>query len=65
MVVISQPEQTGDPGPSDGMASSAVRGSEVVEVDFGANTGTVFEVAGQAGQPLAVVWISDEEVAIP
>lgn len=39
-----------------------VRGSEVVEVDFGPNTGTVFEVEGRAGEPVAVIWISDEEV---
>ncbi len=39
----------------------AAAGSEVEEVDFGANTGTVFEVEGAAGQPLAVVWIVDSE----
>ena len=37
-------------------------GSQVLEVDFGANTGTVFEVEGAAGQPLAVVWIQEEEL---
>lgn len=36
-------------------------GSEVVEVDFGKNTGTVFEVPGDAGEAIAVVWIDDEE----
>lgn len=36
-------------------------GSEVVEVDFGKNTGTVFEVQGDAGEAIAVVWINDEE----
>jgi hypothetical protein len=41
------------------------RGSEVVEVDFGANTGTIFEVEGGAGESLAVVWIDDEQVGIP
>jgi len=35
-------------------------GTEVVEVDFGDNTGTVFAVEGEAGEPIAVVWISDE-----
>jgi anti-sigma factor RsiW len=44
---------------------SPVRGSEVVKVDFGSNTGTVFEVEGGAGESLAVVWIDEEEVAIP
>jgi len=41
------------------------RGSEVLEVDFGSNTGTIFEVEGGAGESLAVVWIDDEEVGLP
>lgn len=36
------------------------QGSEVEEVDFGRNIGTVFEVEGEAGEPIAVVWINDE-----
>lgn len=44
---------------------SVVRGSEVLEVDFGSNTGTIFEVEGSAGVSLAVVWIDDEEVGLP
>lgn len=36
-------------------------GSQVESVDFGGQTGTVFEIAGDSGQPLAVVWIDDEE----
>jgi anti-sigma factor RsiW len=43
----------------------ASRGTEVVEVDFGANAGTVFNVEGSAGESLAVVWIDDEEVGMP
>ena len=35
-------------------------GSSVERVEFGANTGTVFEVEGDQGQPLAVVWIAEE-----
>lgn len=35
-------------------------GSAVEQVDFGSNTGTVFEVEGAEGQPLAVVWIAEE-----
>lgn len=58
-VVLSRPSR---PAPQD---VSAVRGSEVVEVDFGTNTGTIFEVQGGAGESLAVVWIDEEEVAIP
>lgn len=34
-------------------------GTEVEQVDFGANTGTVFEVEGEEGQSLAVVWIAE------
>ena len=40
----------------------APHGSSVVEVDFGSNTGTVFEVEGATGEPLAVVWINDEGI---
>ena len=36
-------------------------GSEVEDVDFGPSTGTVFAVEGEAGEPIAVVWINDEE----
>ncbi|MGB5701274.1 MAG: hypothetical protein WBM48_00530 [Polyangiales bacterium] len=41
------------------------RGTEVLEVDFGANTGTIFNVEGGAGESLAVIWIDDEEVGMP
>ena len=37
-------------------------GSEVVRIDFGSNTGTIFQVEGNEGQPLAVVWIDEEEL---
>ena len=60
LVVIAWPEGT----PQGGDASVA-RGSEVLEVDFGSNTGTIFEVEGSAGESLAVVWINDEEVGLP
>jgi hypothetical protein len=36
-------------------------GSEVLAVDFGQNTGTSFTVEGEVGQPVAVLWIMDEE----
>ena len=41
------------------------RGTEVLDVDFGANTGTIFNVEGGAGESLAVIWIDDEEVGMP
>lgn len=36
------------------------KGSQVEEVDFGSNAGTVFQVPGDDGATLAVVWINDE-----
>lgn len=44
---------------------TSARGTEVLEVDFGANAGTIFNVKGGAGESLAVVWIDDEEVGMP
>jgi len=41
------------------------RGTEVLEVDFGGNTGTIFNVEGGAGESLAVIWIDEEEVGMP
>jgi len=58
LAVMAWPESHLDPAP-------AARGSEVVEVDFGSNTGTIFEVEGGAGESLAVIWIDDEEVGLP
>jgi len=52
-------------GSPQGGAPAVARGSEVLEVDFGASTGTIFEVQGGAGESLAVVWIDDEEVGLP
>jgi len=43
---------------------TAPAGSEVLAVDFGSNTGTAFTVEGDVGQPVAVLWISDEETTI-
>lgn len=53
------------PGGSTPSDLPIARGSEVLEVDFGSNTGTIFEVEGGAGETLAVVWIDDEEVGLP
>lgn len=52
-------------GPSEQTITPIARGTEVLKVDFGPNTGTIFEVEGGAGQPLAVVWIDEEEVGLP
>jgi hypothetical protein len=40
----------------------APHGTSVEEVDFGDNVGTVFEVEGEAGEPIAVVWIMEDEM---
>lgn len=45
-------------------AAPSVQGSHVENVDFGSNTGTVFEIESE-GVATAVVWISDEEGAVP
>jgi anti-sigma factor RsiW len=58
LAVMAWPESHLDPVP-------ITRGSEVLEADFGSNTGTIFEVEGGAGQSLAVIWIDDEEVGLP
>ncbi|MGB9341040.1 MAG: hypothetical protein WCB63_17500 [Polyangiales bacterium] len=60
LAVIAWPESSPNGGDR-----AVARGSEVLEVDFGPNTGTIFEVEGGAGQSLAVVWIDDEEVGLP
>ena len=59
LAVVAWPGEEAPPG--DEMA----RGTEVLEVDFGANTGTIFNVEGGAGESLAVIWIDDEEVGMP
>lgn len=59
LAVIAWPEKPGSP------SLETARGTEVLAVDFGANAGTVFEVEGGAGQPLAVIWIDDEEAGMP
>lgn len=53
-----------DAGAAVAVLEEPTLGSEVVEVDFGGNAGTVFAVEGSAGQPLAVVWIEDEKPSL-
>lgn len=59
LAVITWPADQAPPG------VEMARGTEVLEVDFGANTGTIFNVEGGAGESLAVIWIDDEEVGMP
>lgn len=42
-----------------GAPAPSTPGSEVVEVDFGSSTGTVFEIALDDGSSTPVVWIND------
>ena len=49
-------------GPS---ADEELRRTEVLAVDFGANTGTVFSVEGTEGSRYAVVWLTDEAEKAP
>jgi anti-sigma factor RsiW len=56
---IEPPEQA--PAPTETASTeTASSGSEVVDVDFGESTGTVFEVALDDGNSTPVVWINDE-----
>lgn len=49
------------PGPKAAGANVESNASEVVQVDFGSNTGTVFEIALADGASTPVVWINDED----
>ena len=62
LAVLGRPGGPAELGGGGGQVASRVQGSDVIAVDFGQNTGTLFNVEGQAGQPLAVVWISDQVV---
>lgn len=57
---LREPRTEPDGGTHEAPIASHVRGSEVIAVDFGENAGTLFNVEGQAGEALAVVWISDQ-----
>ncbi len=59
---VVTPEREEEPGLV--IIDTAPAGSEVLAVDFGSNTGTAFTVEGDVGQPVAVLWISDEETTI-
>ncbi len=57
------PEAPAAPAPAEHVLE-APQGTEVVQVDFGQHTGTYFEVPGDRGQPLAVVWIDEGAEAL-
>jgi len=54
---IAHEGETGSP--TEPVVAALHRGSEVLDVDFAKSTGTIFNVEGSMGQPLAVVWIDD------
>jgi len=65
LAILATPDR-GLPGPGDpapvAVGEAGFAGTHVLEVDFGENTGTVFEVEGERGEPLAVVvWIDDPD----
>lgn len=66
--IAQTPVAPAAPAPEEPAANVVIEtapgGSEVLAVDFGANTGTSFSVEGAHGQPVAVLWISDEETTL-
>jgi hypothetical protein len=48
--------------PQSPMIQPITQGTEVIGVDFGESTGTIFSLEGEGGEHYAVVWISDEKV---
>ena len=39
----------------------STRGSQILNVEFGQHTGTHFTLEGESGEPIAVVWIEEDE----
>jgi hypothetical protein len=68
LLTFLKPHETVDrerTGPDVGAPPAAlVHGSSIVNVDFGASTGTVFEVESE-GVQAAVVWIADDDEEAP
>ncbi|AKF05319.1 anti-sigma factor family protein [Sandaracinus amylolyticus] len=68
---IAQGEQPGreddaiDLGASEPDAEELVFQTEVLEVDFGSNSGAVFAVEGDDGERYAVVWLADVQPKPP
>jgi hypothetical protein len=49
-------------------AAEEVARTEVLEVDFGDNSGAIFSVEGEDGERYAVVWLADvqpKQTAVP
>jgi hypothetical protein len=68
LLTLMQPHETIDPLPTEpdvgAPPAALVHGSSIENVDFGASTGTVFEVESE-GVQAAVVWIADDDEEAP
>ena len=65
LMIFQQDADTTETLPDDSGTTLAVLDtprSEIVHVDFGANAGTVFEIAMADGTSTPVVWINDEDL---
>lgn len=65
LLMIYRQDDASQPLPDDSGTTLAVLDtprSEIVHVDFGANAGTVFEIAMADGSSTPVVWINDEDL---
>jgi hypothetical protein len=67
LLTFYMPERQLEGSAADGQPSAlvpidgpGVPSSEIVQVDFGANSGTVFEIALAGGKSTPVVWINDD-----
>jgi hypothetical protein len=61
--VAPAPQTVSDTAPAlrgGASSDSAASSSEIVQVDFGSNAGTVFEIALADGKSTPVVWINDD-----
>lgn len=52
-------------GPARDSAEEIVMRTEVLEVDFGSNSGAIFSVEGDHGERFAVVWLADVQPKPP
>jgi|SRR5688572_29340867 len=61
LLMVYRPDQQGELDDAPYEAAIAAGHSEVVEVDFGPNAGTVFDISLSDGSSIPVVWIDDDD----
>jgi hypothetical protein len=61
LLMVYRPDQSGDLDETPYEAVTASAHSEVVDVDFGPNAGTVFDISLSDGSSIPVVWIDDDD----